>query len=410
MGFKFKRIDLVNGTSEFPVDSSESYSGRLFRSKTIMRKFKEAILNAGCGWQLDSTRTDADEDGFVGIPNSPGTENFPGLFFVNQKTGGAKLFICHMSVKTNVGIKNFSGNDVFCMDAIHSHSTNESTQTGTCVSIIPEGSDSVFGDPTTSTFLPADATRIVATVNGYANDYASVAYKTYVNFINSYGLFINENTIALSIKRKENEYPSIGVPVFATGKVFGSLAHSTDIANSSHYGTVLFRECSVNWEGNQSRNYLDSTPYGNNSRNFIGISTTSNLSSLINSTKISACFTNTNGNWINGSDRAHYNTVIYPSDTRQLSSAILSGVGSGKSRWCPFAVAVISDDPSTYCVANGDGFKGYLNTDLFRCAIGAYGQTYDNGNFICCDSAYNFLIGWDPSNTDQLAGDDPQVT
>lgn len=189
MGFKFKRIDLVNGSEEFPVDTSEAYSGRLSRSKTIMSKFKDAILSSNCGWQLDSTRTDADADGFVEIPNGPSTENFPGMFFVNTKQGGAKLFICYMAVRTNYGIKNFSGNDVFSVNS-YSHQSNVSTQTGVCVSIIPENSESVFGDPLTSTFLPADATKIVATINGYYNDYAALGFKTYPDYINSFGIYI----------------------------------------------------------------------------------------------------------------------------------------------------------------------------------------------------------------------------
>ena len=50
-------------------------------------------------------------------------------------------------------------------------------------------------------------------------------------------------------------------------------------------------------------------------------------------------------------------------------------------------------DLTTYGIVPGDGFKGYLDTDLFRCALGTYGQTFDNGNFICADGTYNFLIG-----------------
>ena len=62
----------------------------------------------------------------------------------------------------------------------------------------------------------------------------------------------------------------------------------------------------------------------------------------------------------------------------------------------PYAVGNCSADLTTYGVIPGDGFKGYLDTDLFRASVDhEVGRLYDNGNFIGVKS---MLLGWDHQN------------
>ena len=65
------------------------------------------------------------------------------------------------------------------------------------------------------------------------------------------------------------------------------------------------------------------------------------------------------------------------------------------------SIFCLSNDLNTFGVVPGDGFKGYIDPDILRCANGNFGQMYDNGNLICC--SYNLLIGWDSTNTDTLS-------
>lgn len=405
MGFKFKRIDLLAGSAEFPTTDT-SYAGRRARSLTIMEKIGQAILDCNCGWTLDS-RTPTVTD-FADVPTKAAGETYPGLFFVNT-ISGCKLFVAYIANQVQNGMKDFGGTGE---DLFQCNSGTNRFVSSFCMSMIPGESLSEFGDLTTTTFLPSDATRIVGTDVTYESDgqYGAFAAFPTAGWIYSYGLFVSPYCIAVSTAKSQTNPGNLNIPSYAVGRILGTLAHASDTTNQAKYGVVTFRKKS-NIDTCAEGTY-DVIGYTQNS----ALGSTSvislpgrapNLSALsyyLGQVSICCCVSKADGSWINGSDNSTYSAIFYVSDSYQLSGYLFNSVNNGKSRWVPMEVMVVSSDLETYGIVPGDGFKGYLDTDLFRCALGTYGQTFDNGNFICCDSTYNFLIGWDADNTDSLAG------
>lgn len=403
MGFKFKRVDLVAGSEEWPTGNDDST--REVRGKLVTKKVSEAIINCNCGWALDTSKNPTIDD-LVFIPGRESPYGFWGLFFTNS-ISGCKLFVSYFGESPRYGINDFSGNgDTFRV------ATNNSTCCGLCMSMIPAGSTSIFGDPTTSSFLPADATRIIGTVNreSIGTDKIPFGGDPTSGNIYSWGVFVTSYCIAISCCNSSANPGNIYIPVCAIGRLFGSLNHSSDMSVNSKYGCITFRSSygsSANSEGTTNTITFYTANYSTSSNNiFVGINPyyAMGFSSYIGQRNVFGSIAKANGTWINGTDGESYGVTLYPADVSQLSGYVYNSTNSGKSRWCPFYVRVLSSDLDTYGVVPGDGMKGYLDTDLFRCAIGTYGQQFDNGNFICIDGDYNFLIGWDPNN-DPLVGE-----
>jgi hypothetical protein len=213
--------------------------------------------------------------------------------------------------------------------------------------------------------------------------------------------------IVVSALRASGVAPNLDVPIYAVGRIIKDLAHDTDIATNAKYGVFAFKELgTLKYEGTGDVIYHTSYTFGPTNRSFIGLDPTDSRSAigdLATYSRVCGSIAKADGTWINGTDVTNYSVIVYLSDSGQLSPYILNNT-SGKSRWCSFAIASASNDPDTYGIVTGDGFKGYLDTDLFRCGSGLYCQMFDNGNFICASNTYNLLLGWDPANTDTLAG------
>jgi hypothetical protein len=230
-------------------------------------------------------------------------------------------------------------------------------------------------------------------------------------YIYSYGLYANEYAIGIACNLNGSTLPNLYTPVYITGRIIGTLAHAEDTGIKAKYGTVLFRgyENSTNAEGSQGLRRTEYVyrfgQYEAIYAPFISpISSSRPYGSSTGKLWVCGCITKANGTWINGAINDAASVVMWVADIGQLSSNMFNSNGNGKSRWVPVGVAVVSSDLSTNGVVSGDGFKGYLDENLFRCALGTYGQTFDNGNFICPSNDASFLIGWDPTNTDSIAG------
>jgi hypothetical protein len=404
MGFKFKRIDLVAGSSEFPTTDT-SYTGRRARSIVIIQKIGQAILDCNCGWVLDGGAESVLE--FDDIPSKVSGETYPGLFFKNT-TSGCKLFVAYIANRVQNGMRDFGGTGA---DLFQCNSGTNRFVSSLCMSMIPEGSTSEFGSPYSTDFLPADATRIIGTDVTYSNDndYGGFGAEPTAGWIYSYGIFVSPYAIAVSCTKAQSNPGNLGIPSYCVGRIFGTLAHSSDNTNQAKYGVVTFRvknNINTSSEGTYSpMTYTISSYLGDNNMSLSGVNQSyGSFSNYLDWDKACCSFAKADGTWINGCDMTAFNTIYYPSNPVQLSGYVFNSTNNGKSRWVPYEVVVLSSDLDTYGIVPGDGFKGYLDTDLFRCAKGTYGQMFDNGNFICADGTYNFLIGWDSTNTDSITG------
>lgn len=406
MGFKFKRFNVTAGSAEWPTGTTDAIVQS--RSEAVLKGCVQAIIDCNCGWQLDTTKNATIND-LVAIPTRVSPYTYPGLFLTNS-TSGCKLFVAYFGESPKYSIKDFSGNG----DNLRVSATvSDSTSCGLCMSMIPEGSNSVFGDPSTTTFLPSDATRIIGTVNrATSSSTTKIPYggDPSSGTIYSWGVFATPTTIAVSCKSSSANPGNLYVPAYAVGRVFGSLTHDTDTLDTAKYGCINFRVCSGSTSGKEgaTNTITDYQAIYDNSRPiyFVGRDpeTSGTLSNYMTADSVFGSIAKANGTWVNGTDTNSYCVTLFPTDVSQLSGYVYNSTNTGKSRWCPFSVRVISSDLDTYGIVAGDGVKGYLDTDLFRCAIGTYGQQFDNGNFICIDDDYNILIGWDSTNTDSIAG------
>lgn len=410
MGFKFKRIDLTAGSSEFPTTDT-SYTGRSARSLVIIQKIGQAILDCNCGWVLDKGAESVLD--YDDIPSKANDEPYPGLFFRNT-ISGCKLFVCYIANQVQNGMRDFGGTGE---DLFQCNSGTDRFVSSLCMSMIPEGSTSEFGSPYSTDFLPADATRIVGTdvTYGADNDYGGFGAQPASGYIYSYGLFVSPYAVAVCTAAAQTNPGNFYIPSYAVGRILGTLAHSSDNTNQARYGVVTFRrKDNVNPRSEGLYGVMEYTIqyYLNQSGDlhlpgvnpYTAYSTWNPNNYPLGWNYACCSVAKADGTWVNGSDNASFSSIFYASEPQQLSGFLFNSTNTGKSRWVPFNVVVLSNDLNTYGIVPGDGFKGQLDSDLFRCAKGTYGQTFDNGNFICLDAYYNFLIGWDSTNTDSIAG------
>ena len=87
--------------------------------------------------------------------------NMPGLLLRNTESG-CKMFISYCGSDYSFSIKNFN-------ECSNLRSSNGGMQCGLIISIIPDRSKSEFGDPSTETFIPDDATRLVGSSYNYSS-------------------------------------------------------------------------------------------------------------------------------------------------------------------------------------------------------------------------------------------------
>lgn len=405
MGFKFKRVDLTAGSTEFPVGSD--YSLKRIRSEIILTRCADALIS--CGWSLDTSRNSVTTE-YSNVPCITGSRTYPGLFFKNTNSG-CKLFMAYFggTLSDEDCILDFKRNTVSPAHTVDLYGYGSNAHvSGLIMSVIPADSSSEFGSTFDQNFLPDDATRIIGTCFYDSQKQYSPAYGSdpLGGYIYSWGLFIDDHAIAVSANKSTANPSSLFTPVYAVGRIIGTLAHTEDSLGASQYGLVTFRTGYTTDSSEGMSPLIQSSfqySFGMNKMIYYPGSNIFSSDSIKSFT--AACVSKHDGTWLNGNSVGDsQNVTFYTQDPVQLSGRIFNSTENGKSRWVPLAVVSIAEDLETYGVVPGDGFKGYLDTQLFRCANGVYGQKFDKGNFICTDNEYNLIIGWDSSNTDSIIG------
>lgn len=367
----------------------------------VCKALGEMITSSGTGWEYDS-RTPVDT--YLFIPSVNNTYQFPVSYFVNT-ISGAKMMVQVCVFKTNDGTAdaafrvNASNKNYFfasnCLNYLEDTIYNLS-QVGVNIAIIPAGSSSVFPNvfpnDRITRFIPYDAIPLI-TESYYVNATIYNAYGTLgrlsTNNILSYGILIDSEFIMLFSSYSTTSARATLLPRFALGKIIGTLGHEADNTVSSHYGAVRF----YNTYGSVIRDYesLNGTsPIYFNGYPFAKSATSSSLTTVPTAT-----FFDSDGDLIacNGS--------FYPVGYNLLSSAISNDSVSDTVRWAPIGLAVMGN-PGTkgLYVVEGDGFKGYLDTSLFRAAVCTPGNYYNNGAFVGLEN--NLLVAWDKDATDNI--------
>lgn len=410
MGFRFKRFDYVGNAGSWGSGSTARS-----RSESVLKDMADWLISSGTGWTLNTTRN-ATTSNFVEVPywnqytqvSYSSSYNAPALFFTNT-ISGCKLFMCVQgnlegsgcfAPKTNY-LERF--NSTYTLYG-ETNQFGESTF-GIILSIIPDGSSEDFGSvfDGTTTFLPYCATPMIGTCQGwgYANTSNPICYiySNRSNYCYSYTLFATPYVIGIN-----GNYSSDGNPSstseqrgYFIGRILSSISHdATD--SDALYGLIQFGCCTSGMDTEFYQAYKKSNSLGTTSYNFA--QTDFYTSALSRSRGNSAgCIFAQNGTrrmYIYDSSSVRW----LPSDVSIMSGFMQSSAISDKTRWIPYTIGVCSNDLSTKGIISGDGFKGYLDSSLFRCALCTPNRLYDNGNFIGCEN--NLMLGWDSSNTDSL--------
>lgn len=403
MGFRFKRFDYVGGVEPWTGGDDR----QLQRGNTVLKDFGDFIISCGKGWSLDTSRNASTSD-FVQVPlstfnGSATVFKNSALFFVN--TNGAKLFLMASGSSTYCGIA--LSND-YLMKDVGTYAGTHLIYTGIIMSMIPAGSSSVFGSSFDSSFLPSDATYVVGTALKTGS--SDAAYRQSFICENtsgrnySYGLFVDECCIGIGGGYSTTATPTIK-PGYFVGRVLGTLANE-ETTLQAKYGIIKFNDSCNDGVGGAEFKYAVCSRYTNSFNYNYGSSFSAaiNTSDTPSNLAASCCgsFVKADGTRVDGRNGANVRFYPHAADFLAENTNLSNSSLSGANRWVPFEAGVVSSDLSTNGIVTGDGFKGYLDTNLFRCANVNLNQLYNNGTFIGADSTNHLMIGWDPENTDSL--------
>ena len=365
----------------------------------VCKALGEMITSSGTGWEYDS-RTPVDT--YLFIPSVNNTYQFPVSYFVNTVSGAKLMVMVNLGTNDTGSFSYFKlpyiSNKNYLMpiamnNYLESNSYNIS-QTGVHMAMIPAGSSSVF--PSTipndyvTKFIPNDAIPIVTNVATYNSssigNSQSFLGSLSSSYIYSLGLLIESDVIMFLEGYSSTSSRSPLWIRYAIGKIIGVIAHEDDALNTAQYGAIRFTSNASN-----TISYYDSIG-GNNNVVFYGRNISSSSNSDATNRVYGICY-NAEGTPI------LTNCYYGPTGSELLSPEITNDSISNHVRWCPYVMAAMYD-PGNFYITDGDGFKGYLDTNLFRAAICTKGNYYNEGAFVGFEN--NLLVAWDKDATDNI--------
>lgn len=344
------------------------------RAQEILQRFADLLLSTNTGWvlDLDHNQTSNPEDQTYLI----GGYGYIGTYFLFFKNNNGvepceKLMIGYSINGYNPGVP---------FGYPYSESNASGTTVGLFCSMIPAGSAQSYGsNPTEEGFLVSDATKIHGSelTNGSHNSW-SVAYKNTGSTTYHAQIITDGRTVAFRIN-KENRMGSM----WFVGPVIETLAHPT--MDNAPTAKMLSKHLVYQY-------YSEAHDDGNNSWGYEFWRLISN--SYYNQYNRVDLF-NAIGNHLHSSNG---HGIFFTSDSQLLTSLISNSSIAGFNRWVAISCGVMSPDPTTHYIVQGDGLKGYLDTNFIRSVLDAYtvGQTFDDGNFVYIGNG--IALGWDPSN------------
>lgn len=414
-GFKYKKFSFTGGSAEFP--SGTSASDIQTKERAIVKGFADALIAMNIGWGCDTTRNATTSD-FVDVPKYSSSTPAPGLFLVNA-TSGCKLFIAYVDDPAGMALYDSDGTTKLLpttsSDNFVSWFNSSSTYTnvycvGFIMSMIPAGSSNTFG-PTFKAyeFLPTDATRLYSSAIRISSSISnSPKLASRINNGETHTICVWGNPYCVGYGNGRGSQTNNNF-CYCAGRIIGELGNATaDNSNQSKYGILPLTQTITDaneYDITSSSPYrynmitLQTTPLNGNEYVFgkipISVSfalTPSNGTSYPN-WGYSIC--KADGTWIQGTSTHFVTPVCW---VYKFKNPHVQDLTSNNRMWAPIEMWLYASDPQNDYIANGNGFKGYLDTDLFRCSPQfAEGTVMDNGNFVCTGVGC-LTLGWDPSN------------
>lgn len=387
-GYKCVKFSWQGGRSDTPVD----------RVKFILNGVCDAIIGANVGWQLDTlTPTSSD---FIEMPG-PSSTNWPNLVKFLKLTYDNHNYL--------MGIGLFYGNN---------YSTSFPQMKPTDCTTLPSGEVLLFsgrmgggiyacivkdgGFTTDSTYslvwngqgqfirwVPLDSG-----ITAYNN--FSFVYQNNASYVYSYYFLLKNAQVGIFGKSTgwtgNNIYPLKGMIL---GEVFKETGHSSD---SITFGSIGLNYCTAG----EITPMMTQSPYNYLIASIPGSVYQIPFSNSGNPYASQSQIFSADGTWYAGclknpSDSFSYASAIWY-NTSVVGNNVSNTVSSPGGRWTPVYMYINAADHDTYCVVPGDGFKGYIDTDLLRGVNPnySYGQQLQGGDFVYLGGG--FAIGWDADN------------
>ena len=429
MSFVYRRLNFKDNTTGSNYNIYYDFTNRdansttcYYRSACLVYSVASALKDMGIGWDIDTSyghvwADDPNHSEYKIIENNIEvpmmvyqSDKGCGVIMKNSESG-CQLFIAYLCGSNGSGI-NLPANQVAKFgDYVSKDDPDKPSYAGLICSMIPGDSTQRFGSFSDNTFIPSHATRVSGmcvsrkTATGSFDSTKSsylraTLVSTNVGKCFSYGILATPYCVLFGADHGDTEnYPDHIILGTACGRIFGGLQNDESLPQAK-YGVLYLSlpngiEMSERGNGLMEDKYTSVTnkisfddvqesTYGSLSfRNGLSTNGVRSLGNIFKADGTAVGYTSTS------------QIRVQPEPYLQLSSYVKDN--DSNIMWCPFLVGVVSSNLASDGIVAGNGMKGYLDADLFRCArISELGRKFNNGKFYSV--GYNLVIGWDPLN------------
>ena len=352
----------------------------LERVNYVLTGIVEAIVGSGTEWALDTSMGQTSSSWYHELTMSNSAYKAIVKFIVNSSSN-IRLAIGYVSMNA-VPTTTIENADRF-KTGTSSYNNLNGLFVSTC-----DTSVSFDITQTGKISLPEQATRWLSC---YGSSSSAAGNGSFVNenqYTYTYNMIVKGGQIVFLFR--SSNWGSGLYKGFAVGRIIGTIAHSEDSDGECNLGCFTL--------GNNANAAEYAAPTS------VLINTESSYFSSDNFNCFFKADTAFDKSVISFADDGNTKVNVSISNTIQLGANVANPEAGTGGRWCPLQVYVTSTDPSLYGIVSGDGFKGYLDTDLIR---GVTVNTYSKGQTFGANSEFIYIgggiaIGWDSTNTISL--------
>ena len=378
-GYKCVKFSWQGGRSDTPVD----------RVKFILNGVCDAIIGANVGWQLDTlTPTSSD---FLTMPStSSGNPNLVKVLKLEYDSHVYRMGIGYNYDMLSTSYK-LKPEDVCPVKMSNNYCEYSGCFYG-CLYFCMIKDGTLTTDSTYSYIWDGQGQFLKwmpFAMNGWGsgNSTWSAALNNSSGKTYTYYVILKNAQVAIAFKASDW---GTHLKCIIAGEIFKETGHTTD---TNTFGAIGLTD-------------LNQTDYS------LAIASSSSTSKciLINAYQGYIKFTDTNteptGSQIISSNGTGYANCTgnltwkcrLGFDITVISNDVSTVTTSPGGRWTPCYMFLQAADHDTYGVVHGDGFKGYIDTDLLRGVNPnySYGQQLQGGDFVYLGGG--FAIGWDADN------------
>lgn len=395
-GYKLVKFSWVGGRTDSELD----------RTNFVLTGIVDAIINSGTGWTLDSDwgmTTTSDYKTLKVYTYSSTVYGVNIAKFLKSPTGNRVL----IGYASQVG---YFHNDDLIEPTVIGDQRMGLAPNGLYFSMINNVIDNWIEDTTYGIRIPNSALRITSFgVSGGTYVYVdSFVYQNGVNNVYTYYVLVKSGVNQMCLFERNSGWNNVSlIKAILFGDIIKLNAHSVDnymTACINISNNIVFEQTSTNF------NQEADSPYTSTSisaTNFGLINQETNYTTIYDVNKNQCQIFDATGKIYFGSKtftEGKYTIMYGICNTRELSTYVCLPNITGGSRWTPVEILIYSSNPAIMGVIEGDGFKGYLDTDVIRgVTIGQYsrGQLFGNDNdFIYVGGG--IALGWDSNNTESI--------